>query len=122
MEVVPDRSARSLCGFVEAAVEPGVVVVTDAWGGYATLPDRGYRHLPVAAQGDPSVGRGLSADLPFDLQQSEKLAPWLPSRRQPSASSSLSQRVHVPVQSPFLPVQRVPVIARDQRADCSPNV
>jgi hypothetical protein len=39
MEVVPDRSARSLCGFVEAAVEPGAVVVTDAWGGYATLPD-----------------------------------------------------------------------------------
>src|SRR5271166_4114385 len=29
MEVVPDRSARSLCGFVEAAVEPGAVVVTD---------------------------------------------------------------------------------------------
>ena len=55
MEVVPDRSARSLCGFVEAAVEPGAVVVTDAWGGYATLSDRGYRHLPVAAQGDPSV-------------------------------------------------------------------
>src|SRR5207247_5755495 len=55
MEVVADRSARSLCGFVEAAVEPGAVVVTDAWGGYATLPDRGYRHLPVAAQGDPSV-------------------------------------------------------------------
>jgi hypothetical protein len=29
MEVVPDRSARSLCGFVEAAVELGVVVVTE---------------------------------------------------------------------------------------------
>src|SRR6201987_3484102 len=55
MGVVPDGSARSLGGFVEAAVEPGVVVVTDGWGGYATLPDRGYRHLPVAAQGDPSV-------------------------------------------------------------------
>jgi hypothetical protein len=55
MEVVPDRSAEALCGFVEAAVEPGVVVVTDGWGVYATLPDRGYRHLPVAAQGDPSV-------------------------------------------------------------------
>ena len=69
MEVVPDRSARSLCGFVEAAVEPGAVVVTDAWGGYATLPDRGYRHLPVAAQGDPSVaGATFLADLPFDLQ------------------------------------------------------
>ena len=81
MEVVPDRSARSLCGFVEAAVEPGAVVVTDAWGGYATLPDRGYRHLPVAAQGDPSVAEDFLPISHFDLQQSEKLAPRLPSRR-----------------------------------------
>jgi hypothetical protein len=55
MEVVPDRSANVLCGFVEAVVEPGAVVVTDAWGAYSTLPDRGYRHLPVAAKGDPSM-------------------------------------------------------------------
>src|SRR5580692_2561849 len=43
MEVVPDRSARSLCGFVEAAVEPGAVVVTDAWSG--------MRRCPIAAIG-----------------------------------------------------------------------
>ncbi len=30
LEVVPDRSAKSLVGFVEAAVEPGAVIVTDA--------------------------------------------------------------------------------------------
>ena len=97
MEVVPDRSARSLCGFVEAAVEPGVVVVTDAWGGYAMLPDRGYRHLPVAAQGDPS---GAEDFLPISHLIFSNLKSWLPrlpSRRQPAASSSLSQRVHVPV-------------------------
>src|SRR5258705_13898577 len=35
MEVVPDRSAISLGGFVEEVVEPGAVVVTVAWGGYA---------------------------------------------------------------------------------------
>jgi len=55
MEIVPDRSAKSLVGFVEAAVEPGCVIVTDAWSGYSSLTDRGYRHLPVAAQGDPSM-------------------------------------------------------------------
>jgi len=74
MEVVPDRSARSLCGFVEAAVEPGVVVVTDAWGGYATLPDRGYRHLPVAAQGDPSVAEDF---LPISDLIFSNLKSWL---------------------------------------------
>src|SRR5258705_450445 len=74
MEVVPDRSARSLCGFVEAAVEPGAVVVTDAWGGYATLPDRSYRHLPVAAQGDPSVAEDF---LPISHLIFSNLKSWL---------------------------------------------
>src|SRR6202011_1543588 len=74
MEVVPDRSARSLCGFVEAAVAPGAVVVTDAWSGYATLPDRGYRHLPVAAQGDPSVAEDL---LPISHLIFSNLKSWL---------------------------------------------
>jgi hypothetical protein len=51
----PDRSAKSLCGFVEAAVEPGAVIVTDAWPAYSALIDRGYRHLPVAVAGDPDM-------------------------------------------------------------------
>jgi hypothetical protein len=55
LEVVPDRSAKSLCGFVEAAVEPDALIVTDAWPAYAGLPDRGYRHLPVAVAGAPDM-------------------------------------------------------------------
>src|SRR5271163_2670762 len=74
MEVVPDRSARSLCEFVEAAVEPGVVVVTDAWGGYATLPDRGYRHLAAAAHGDPSMAEDF---LPISHLIFSNLKSWL---------------------------------------------
>jgi len=76
MEVVPDRSAASLCGFVEAAVEPGVVVVTAAWGGHP-LPDRGYRHLPVAAQGDPSVAEDF---LPISHLIFSNLESWLRGR------------------------------------------
>ena len=112
MEVVPDRSARSLCGFVEAAVEPGAVVVTDAWGGSATLPDRGYRHLPVAAQGDPSVAEDF---LPISHLIFSNLKSWLRGCHHGVSPQHL-QRVHVPVQSPFLPVQCVPLIAGDQRA------
>ena len=48
LEVIPNRSARALCGFIEAAVEPGTMVVTDTCPGYATLAARGYQHHAVA--------------------------------------------------------------------------
>ena len=41
---VPDASAKSLEGFVTEAVEPGSVVHTDGWSGYAGLSKKGYRH------------------------------------------------------------------------------
>jgi hypothetical protein len=55
LEIVPTRGAKSLCGFVEAAVEPGAMVITDAWGGYNGLGALGYDHLPVAQADDPKV-------------------------------------------------------------------
>jgi transposase-like protein len=74
MEVVPDRAAGSLCGFVEAAVEPGAVVVTDGWDGYNPLGERGYRHLPVAAQGDPDMSETF---LPISHLIFANLKSWL---------------------------------------------
>jgi transposase-like protein len=44
MEVVQDSDAMSLCRFVEAAVQPGAVVVADECAGYTTLSERGYQH------------------------------------------------------------------------------
>jgi transposase-like protein len=41
---VPDGSKRSLHRFVAGAVEPGSVVHTDSWRGYAKLGEKGYRH------------------------------------------------------------------------------
>jgi transposase-like protein len=55
LEVVPDRTEKSLCGFVEAAVEPGAMVITDAAPSYATLSRRGYAHLAVAESGEPKI-------------------------------------------------------------------
>jgi len=55
LAVVPDRSAQSLCGFVERAVVAGTSVTTDDWSGYANLGEHGYRHLAVAERGDPKV-------------------------------------------------------------------
>ena len=55
LAVAPDRSAASLCGFVESAVEPGTFTVTDHWSGYASLRKRGYNHHAIAECGDPEV-------------------------------------------------------------------
>lgn len=41
---VPDASADSLQAFIDDVVEPGTLVHTDGWGGYAHLKARGYRH------------------------------------------------------------------------------
>jgi transposase-like protein len=43
LALVPNASAKSLVGFVENAVEPGSVVRTDGWQGYAPLR-RKYDH------------------------------------------------------------------------------
>jgi len=51
--VVADASARSLTGFVKATVEPGAIVRTDGWQGYAPLTSLGYRHRPRTRGDDP---------------------------------------------------------------------
>ena len=55
LAVVEDRTAKSLVGFVKAAVDPGTMVVTDEWGAYNGLTGLGYQHLPVKEKGDPGV-------------------------------------------------------------------
>ena len=55
LAVAPDRTAKTLCGFAEASIAPGAMVVTDDWSSYDTLNARGYEHLQVAERGDPAV-------------------------------------------------------------------
>ena len=43
LQHVADASAESLGGFVQAMVEPGSVIRTDGWPGYAGLPGLGYK-------------------------------------------------------------------------------
>ncbi len=44
MKRIPDSSAESLLSFVQGAVRPGTVVVTDGWRSYAGLPEAHFRH------------------------------------------------------------------------------
>ena len=55
LAVVPDRSTKSLCSFVEGSVAPNTMIVTDDGTRYADLTQRGYKHLAVAKRGDPRV-------------------------------------------------------------------
>ena len=55
LALVPDRSARSLGGFIDSTVAPGATIITDDWSGYAKLGECGYCHTAVAEQGDMQV-------------------------------------------------------------------
>ncbi|MGM9474194.1 IS1595 family transposase [Pseudarthrobacter sp. YS3] len=46
MKVIHDASGETLCGFVTHTVEPGAIVHTDGWTGYAPLARNGYDHRP----------------------------------------------------------------------------
>ncbi len=70
LAIADDRSADSLCGFVESAVIPGARIVTDDWNAYGGLRARGFDHH--AERGDPEVAEEF---LPIvQLQQPEELA------------------------------------------------
>ena len=53
--VTPNRTAKSLTGFVLDSVEPGTMVITDDWAGYNGLSGLGYKHLQVTEGDDHAV-------------------------------------------------------------------
>jgi hypothetical protein len=74
LAIVADRSADSLCGFVESAVMPGSLVVTDDWTGYGSLRTRGYNHHAIAECGDPEIAEEF---LPISHLAFSNLKTWL---------------------------------------------
>ena len=76
LAVVLDRSAESLCGFVESTVAPRSLIVTDDWSGYAGLGKRGY----TEALSPTSPGPRATAT-------STSCRPRIPRRRRPASLS-----------------------------------
>ena len=74
LSVVPDRSAKSLVGFIERNVAPGASIITDDWTSYATLGKRGYLHTAVAERGDMEVAETF---LPIIHLVFSNLKTWL---------------------------------------------
>lgn len=52
LALVPSRKKPALERFVQANIEKGSTVVTDAWTGYDGLPALGYEHHPITIGGD----------------------------------------------------------------------
>ena len=73
LAVVPDRSAKSLGGFIERTVKPGAAIITDDWSGYAKLGIRGYCHTAVAER----VTRVAETFLPIIHLVFSNLKTWL---------------------------------------------
>jgi transposase-like protein len=73
MRVIADTKADSLIPFVQDHVEEGSVIITDVWGGYNKLADRGYQHEPLV-EGSPKRG---SAILPIIHLEFSNLKTWL---------------------------------------------
>ena len=61
LAVAPDRSAKSLGGFIERTVAPGATIITDDWSGYAKLGERDYCHTAIAGAGRHAGCRDLPA-------------------------------------------------------------
>lgn len=69
---VPDASAASLSLAVQEMVEPGSVVNTDGWAGYAALGGKGYTHEDVRSLAE--VGDNL---LPLAHRVASLLKRWI---------------------------------------------
>lgn len=71
---VNDVSAESLTPFVQDAVEPGSVVHTDGWSGYAGLEKLGYTHVQTTIKGS---GRAAHELMPRVHRVASLLKRWL---------------------------------------------
>jgi hypothetical protein len=78
--VVPDRSAKSLGGFIECVVAPGATIITDDWSGYATLGKRGSSYRRCGT-GRHASCRDLPAHYSPRVLQSKNMATWHSPRR-----------------------------------------
>jgi transposase-like protein len=74
---VADGSAASLHPFVTGAVEPGAMVITDAWQGYRGLDRLGYRHERRGKRAARAAGEDPGQLLPAVHRVASLCKRWL---------------------------------------------
>jgi len=71
---IPTASPSQLVAFVKHMVEPGSVVITDGWKGYAGLKQEGFKHRPRLIN---ASGKTASALLPRVHRVASLLRRWV---------------------------------------------
>jgi transposase-like protein len=74
---LPDASADSLHAFVTEHVEPGAVVITDGWSGYAGLERHGYIHDRRSQRAARALGEDPNELLPAVHRVASLAKRWL---------------------------------------------
>lgn len=77
MQVVPDASTATLCGFVADVVAEGGVVHTDGWNAYRRLSTLGYDHRPRTQKPGRVAVDDLDEILPRVHRVISNLKTWL---------------------------------------------
>ena len=94
---IVDASAASLEAFVEEAIQPGSLVHTDGWEGYAGLENKGYRHEVTVLRGKRQSASKLLPRVPSCRLSAKALAVGdPPGGCQSRVFGLLPGRVHVP--------------------------
>ena len=71
---IPAASPSQLVTFVKHVIEPGSIVITDGWKGYAGLKQEGFKHRPRLINAN---GKTVSALLPRVYRVASLLRRWL---------------------------------------------
>jgi transposase-like protein len=74
LQVIPDKSSKSLLEFVGGNVSPSSIVLSDGWHGYNDLSKMGYQHRPLVLAGDPEKAE---AHLPMIHLVFSNLKTWI---------------------------------------------
>jgi hypothetical protein len=74
LQVIADKSAKSLAAFVKGNIAPRTTVFSDGWQGYGELSQVGYDHRPRILSGDPAKAE---AHLPMIHLVFSNLKTWL---------------------------------------------
>jgi transposase-like protein len=74
LQVIPDKSSKSLLEFVGGNISPSSIVLSDGWHGYNDLSKMGYQHRPLVLAGDPEKAE---AHLPMIHLVFSNLKTWI---------------------------------------------
>ena len=87
MQVIPDALGKTLEAFVTDAVQACAHLVTDGWGGYERLSQRGYTHEPRNQSAAKRAGTDISTLLPGVHRVASLVKRWLAGTHQGSAGA-----------------------------------